>query len=156
MKGATPIVAVILLLLITIAAGGSTYLWLSRTQSKLFTQTTTGIEESGKDVYGKINIVSIWNQSVASQDTLCVLIRNGSDQDITYKSADLQKMAVLVDRIPCDIDTSTLADIRQSEVVSFCIDNSTTQCTYELTDSSLLISVEPPFGNGDEYEFTYP
>jgi flagellin-like protein len=152
MKGATPIVAVILLLLITIAAGGSTYLWLSRTQSKLFTQTTTGIEESGKDVYGKITVVSIWNESTR----LCVLIRNGSDQDITYKASDLQKMAVLMDKVPCDFNTSALNDIRQSEVVSFCVDNDTAQCRYDGTESSILVSVEPPYGNGDDYEFTYP
>ncbi len=152
MKGATPIVAVILLLLITIAAGGSTYLWLSRTQNKLFTQTTTGIEESGKDVYGKLTIVSVWNETTR----LCILIRNGSDQDITYKASDLQKMAVLMDKVPCEFNTSALHDIRQSEVVSFCVDNSTSQCRYDGTESSILVDVEPPFGNGDEYEFTYP
>jgi flagellin-like protein len=152
MKGATPIVAVILLLLITIAAGGSTYLWLSRTQSKLFTQTTTGIEESSKDVYGKLDIVSIWN----STTQLCLLVRNGSDQEITYKAADLEKMAILVDKIPCDFNTTGLNNIRQSEVVSFCIYNTTSQCRYDGTESSILINVEPPFGNGDSYEFTYP
>ncbi|MBR9680872.1 MAG: hypothetical protein GOU98_03555 [Candidatus Altiarchaeota archaeon] len=152
MKGTTPIIAVILLLLITIAAGGSTYLWLSRTQSKLFTQTTTGIEESGKDVYGRLSIVSTWNES----SQLCVLIRNGSDQDITYKAADLTKMAVLVDKIPCTFNTTGLNDMRQSEVSSFCIDNSTSKCRYDGTESSILIKVEPPFGNGDSYEFTYP
>jgi flagellin-like protein len=153
MKGTTPIIAVILLLLITIAAGGSTYLWLSRTQSKLFTQTTTGIEESGKDVYGKITVVSIWNQTTM----LCVLVRNGSDQDITYKKADLQKMAILMDKVPCSFNNSAeLNDIRQSEVVSFCIDNSTSQCRYDGTESSIMVKVEPPFGNGDDYEFTYP
>ncbi|MBR9689654.1 MAG: hypothetical protein GOV01_02015 [Candidatus Altiarchaeota archaeon] len=152
MKGATPIIAVILLLLITIAAGGSTYLWLSRTQSTLFTQTTTGIEESSKDVYGRISVVSIWNDTTQ----LCLLIRNGSDQDITYKEADLKKMAVLVDKIPCTFNTTALSDIRQSEVVSFCIDNSTSKCRYDGTESSILIKVEPPFGNGDSYEFTYP
>lgn len=152
MKGTTPIIAVILLLLITIAAGGSTYLWLSRTQSKLFAQTTTGIEESGKDVYGKLSIVSSWNESTQ----LCLLIRNGSDQDITYKSSDLTKMAVLVDKIPCSFNTTALNDIRQSEVTSFCIDNSTAKCRYDGTESSILIKVEPPYGNGDSYEFTYP
>lgn len=152
MKGTTPIIAVILLLLITIAAGGSTYLWLSRTQSKLFTQTTTGIEESGKDVYGKLSIVSSWNVSTQ----LCLLIRNGSDQDITYKATDLTKMAVLVDKIPCSFNATALTDIRQSEVTSFCVDNSTAKCRYDGTESSILIKVEPPYGNGDSYEFTYP
>ena len=152
MKGATPIVAVILLLLITIAAGGSTYLWLSRTQSKLFTQSTTGVEESSKDIYGKISVVSVWNESTQ----LCILIRNGSDQDITYKTADLQKLAVLLDKIPCTFNTTGLSDIRQSEVVSFCVYNTTAKCRYDGTESSILIKVEPPFGNGDEYEFTYP
>ena len=152
MKGATPIIAVILLLLITIAAGGSTYLWLSRTQSKLFTQTTSGIDESSKDVYGKVTIVSIWNVTTE----LCLLIRNGSDQDITYKVADLERLAVLVDKIPCTFNTTELNDIRQSEVVSFCILNTTSACRYDGTESSIFIKVEPPFGNGDDYEFTYP
>lgn len=152
MKGATPIVAVILLLLITIAAGGSTYLWLSRTQNKLFTQTTTGVEESSKDVYGKVSLVSVWNETTK----LCLLIRNGSDQDVTYKEADLDKLAVLVDKVPCTFNTTDLSDIRQSEVISFCIFNTTSQCRYDGSESSILIKVEPPFGNGDQYEFTYP
>jgi len=152
MKGATPIVAVILLLLITIAAGGSTYLWLSRTQSKLFTQTTTGLEESSKDVYGKLDIVSIWNTTTR----LCILIRNGSDQEITYKEADLQKMAVLVDKVPCTFNESAVTTLRQSEVVSFCVDNSTAQCRFDGSETSLQVAVEPPFGNGDSYTFEYP
>lgn len=151
MKGATPIVAVILLLLITIAAGGSTYLWLSRTQSKLFTQTTTGIEESSKDVYGKLDIVSVWNESTQ----LYMLIRNGSDQEITYKEADLEKMAVLVDSRPCSFNESAMSTLRQSEVLSFSIDDAS-QCNWDGSETSILIKVEPPFGNGDSYEFTYP
>ncbi len=152
MKGATAIIGVILLLLITIAAGGSTYLWLSRTQSKLFSQTTTGIEESSKDVYGKITIVSAWNETTR----LCLLIRNGSDQAITYKKADLDDMAVLVDKIPCSFNKTALIDLRQNEVVSFCIDNSTSKCRFDGTESSIYIKVEPPYGNGDEYAFQYP
>ena len=85
-KGATPIIAVILLLLITIAAGGATYLWLSRTQSTLFAQTSEGITASSKQIYGRIDIVSVWNET----NQLCLLLRNLSEQEITYTDEDLE------------------------------------------------------------------
>ena len=160
MRGATPIVGVILLLLITIAAGGSTYLWLTRTQSKIFTQASTGIEESAKDVYGKISIISVWNESTM----LCILIRNTSDQDITYTSDDLKKMAVLIDGEPYDFNQSAMVDLDQGEVLTFCVCNTTSSdCgggigpyIYTYSGKSINIKVDPPFGTGDECDYSYP
>jgi len=157
MKGATPIVGVILLLLITIAAAGSTYLWLSRTQTSLLSQTSTGITESQKNVYGKLKIVSVWNESTK----LCMLLRNLSEQDITYKSSDLKKMAIMVDNVPYDFNTTTLHDIDQGEVVTVCLCSSTgTGCAgtygiYTYQGDTITVKVEPPFGTGDTYEYVY-
>ncbi len=153
MKGATSIIGVILLLLITIAAAGSTFLWLSRTQTSLLSKTSTGISESQKQIYGKIKIVSAWN----STDQICLLLRNLSEQDITYQEDDLKKLAILIDNVPKDYNTSTLHDIDQGEVVTVCICN-TSSCGseyYNYEGDSIVIKVEPPFGSGDTYEYSY-
>lgn len=157
MKGATPIIAVILLLLITIAAGGATYLWLSRTQSKLFSQTTEGLDASSKQIYGKIDIISAWNES----EKVCLLLRNLSEQEITYTDDDLQNLAMIIENKPYDFDDSSLSDISQGETFVLCICEEGTACgtlqfNYTLADGTVTIKVEPPYGSGDTYDFSYP
>ena len=159
MKGATPIVAVILLLLITIAAGGSTYLWISKTQSDLFKRTTSGVEESTKDVYGELSIGTVWNTS----DQICLTIRNTSDnEEITYSTSDLQKMALYIDDVPYDFNTSYIStDLYQGYYLSLCVCNTTDSSVgcntpYLYTSpSSITIEVDPPYGSGDSYVYQY-
>ncbi|MBR9679743.1 MAG: hypothetical protein GOU99_01680 [Candidatus Altiarchaeota archaeon] len=159
MKGATPIIAVILLLLITIAAGGSTYLWISKTQSTLFERTTSGVEESTKDVYGEISIGTVWNKTTL----ICMTIRNTSDnEEITYTTNDLEKMAVYVDEVPYDFNTSYIAtDLFQGYFLSVCVCNTTdssvgcnTPYLYS-SATSITLEVDPPYGSGDTYVYQY-
>ena len=153
MKGVTPVISIILLLLITVALAGSTYLWLSRTQTGYLSRTSERITESEKQIAGKIKIVSVWNESTQ----ICMLLRNLSEQDITYEQGDLEKLAVIIDNIPYDFDKSDLHDIDQGEVISICVCN-TTSCgsrPYSYEGGSITIRVEPPFGSGDTYEYEY-
>ena len=157
MKGATPIIAVILLLLITIAAGGATYLWLSRTQNKLFSQTSEGIDASSKQIYGKIDIISVWNES----EQVCMLLRNLSEQEITYTDDDLENLAIIIESKPYDFDDSSLSDISQGETFVICVCEEGSSCgtlqyNYTTTKGTVTIKVEPPYGSGDTYDFSYP
>ncbi|HDR53098.1 MAG TPA: hypothetical protein ENN60_00265 [archaeon] len=156
MKGATPIIAVILLLLITIAAGGATYLWLSRIQDTLFTQTGEGLTASSKQIYGKIDIISAWNETTQ----ICLLLRNLSEQQITYTEKDLESLATLINNRPYDFDDSSLADVGQGETFVICICNASncgsSYYAYSGSAGTVTVKVEPPFGDGDTYDFSYP
>ena len=156
LKGATPIIAVILLLLITIASGGATYLWLSRTQSNLFSQTSEGLQSSSKQIYGKIDIISAWNET----NQICMSLRNLSEQEITYTDEDLEDLATFIDSKPYDFDDTSLSDVSQGEVFFICICNSSScgsdYFQYTQSDGTVTIKVDPPYGSGDTYDFSYP
>ena len=81
-KGITPIVATILLLLLTVAVGGFTYVWMTRVQKGItggiterITKALTGMKASG-------TIESIWG----SGTQLNLSVRNNGDVDLDFST----------------------------------------------------------------------
>ncbi|MCW1300652.1 MAG: hypothetical protein OH363_05120, partial [Candidatus Parvarchaeota archaeon] len=58
-KGITPVIATILLLLMTVAAAGTAYFWMVSVQSKIQTGVSTGIEQQLTQAQYQIKTVGV-------------------------------------------------------------------------------------------------
>ncbi len=107
MKGITPIIAVILLLLMTVAAGAATMFWFSKLQSAIQTQTETQVSQMIGQMSMQIKILSATNQST----NLILSLSN-----IGTVPIDLSKAIVTVDEQ--DINTGTIKRVYSGPCLS--------------------------------------
>jgi len=80
MKGITPIIAIVLLLLMTVAAAGSAYLWFTSTQGRIQQQVSGRITSTGSNIQFQIVGLECKNNvSGGLQDNVSFYIRNQGD-----------------------------------------------------------------------------
>ena len=98
-KGITPVIAIILLMMITIAMVGFTYIWMKRVFSSAANSTSSSLNEQQKAMGQKVTIIK------ASNSTGSITIRNSG----TY-SIDTNKLVVFVNgaTVSCSWDKSTI------------------------------------------------
>ena len=65
MKGITPIIAIVLLLLMTVAAAGSAYLWFTSTQGRIQQQVSGRITSTGANIQFQITGLECTTSSVS-------------------------------------------------------------------------------------------
>ncbi|MCW1297933.1 MAG: hypothetical protein OH354_02545 [Candidatus Parvarchaeota archaeon] len=84
-KGITPVIATILLLLMTVAAAGTAYFWMVSVQSKIQTGVSTGIEQQLTQAQYQINLVGV----VCNNTTYKPTVMNIGPNDIPAGNATL-------------------------------------------------------------------
>ncbi len=105
-RGITPIVAIILLLLMTIAAAGAAYVWITRLQSIITTGATEQFIQQQQKQNTRLSIETIWaenptnpswppNGTAPSQNILFFVIRNTGTYDIP--TVDFDRTTIYVD-----------------------------------------------------------
>ncbi len=100
MKGITPVIAIILLMMVTIAMVGFTYIWMKRVFSTTANSTSEQINSEQAKIAQRISIIK------ASNSTGEITIRNIGSQSI-----ETSKLATFVNGnlVSCDWGTSKLA-----------------------------------------------
>ncbi len=97
-KGITPVLSVVLLLMMTVAAFSLTYFWISGTQEDIQKEVGATISDSLAKSQGAIKIESIFNSS----GKIGVIVRNTGKS--TYSNEDMSstniKISFYVDGIP--------------------------------------------------------
>ncbi len=121
-RGITPVVAVILLLLMTIAAAGAAYLWVTKLQQLITERATSQWLDVGKKTQTKFGIDSAWRKNT----TLCFTVVNQGAYSISDK--DFNKTYIYLNDVPrAWIDASTQAgrSFAASETRVLCVCNDT-------------------------------
>lgn len=92
-RGITPIIAIILLLLMTVAAAGAAYLWITKIQGMMTESITGGFLSGQKAENTKICIDTPWKDSTDLKFT----IRNCGKYDIS--ASDFAKTGYYIDNV---------------------------------------------------------
>ncbi len=97
-KGITPVVAIILLLLMTIAAAGAAYIWVTRLQGTLEETSGGGISDTQRRTNTRLSIENIYNESTY----ITAVLRNIGTYDLV--ADDLKKVTIYMDEVLYPLD----------------------------------------------------
>lgn len=158
MRGITPIIAIILLLLITIAAAGAAYIWIAMIQRQIATQAESGLETNLKQMHGRVSMESVWNDSLV----ICASLRNSGT--ISYTENDLKQLTFYINSRPARYNTTTIVgygELAAGDVVTICLcktaEQTSSNCSgptpngYDYIGGSIDVEVQPSVGAGDTY-----
>ncbi|GEM_PF-6539433 len=108
-KGLTPIIAIVLLLMMTVAAFGLAYIWLTSFQKQTQSEVQAVVKEKLSQLGTQLEILSVYYDSTNSR-TVIVVYNNGKN---IIPGDLLTNIVVLVDkkRISAGVSTSTTGDI---------------------------------------------
>jgi len=162
MRAITPIIAVILLVLITISAAGVAFVWIQVVQGQVASESEAGLSSSMMQLHGQMTIESVWNETGGH---LCMIVRNSGTYP--YDRATLLQMVFYIDGQPYMMNATTLPlTISPGDRLPVCLCNSTEtgspDCKgplsqgYTYTGDVLDITLEVPAGSGDTYTDFYP
>ncbi len=141
MKGITPVIAIILLLLITVAMVGFALVWFQRFVSATGSQTEQNLQTQLDQQSKVISVVNIDNSGVTS----IISIKN-----IGTRTISLTELAMFVDSVRVGIDeTAGCADGGGTPVTTIAT-GSTIDCTLDsFCDAGSRLKITAP-GNFDE------
>ncbi len=95
-KGITPVIAIVLLLMMTVAAAGVAYLWIMNLQEGMEDTANRGIDKQQKDASAAITIESIWKDG--TNNDIQLMIRNSGTY--TFTNTELGQFTYYVDSVP--------------------------------------------------------
>lgn len=160
MRGVTPVLAVVILLLITVSAAGAAFIWINTVQAQIATESQSGLETNLQRIHGQVSIEAVWNESTQ----VCFTIRNSGT--ISYTEAQMNLLSVYVRDSPYRYNATVLygmGSFRPSDFMNLCVctpaQASSTDCVGPVPDGfayaggTVDIRVEPSVGTGDLYTF---
>jgi len=82
-KGITPIIAVVLSLMMTVAAAGAAYFWMTTIQSRIQSQIGSQVVGGATTQYGALKIISTSCINSSPNDVINITIQNTGTQSIS-------------------------------------------------------------------------
>jgi flagellin-like protein len=76
LRGITPVIAIILLLLMTVSAAGVAFVWINTIQGQIIEGAEAGLETDLQRMHGEFAIEAAWNVSTK----ICMTIRNSNSR----------------------------------------------------------------------------
>lgn len=160
-KGITPVVAIILLLLMTIAAAGAAYLWITKLQGILAESAQGSWVDTQRKTNSKISIESIYNDT---NGHLYLVLRNVGTYDFT--TSDQSKITLYIDeQLKTQRSSTGASDLpTTSPAVNCLLWSGSTASTFSEgatmsvnctsaygsdPTKTVIVKIEPPFGSGD-------
>ncbi len=141
MKGITPVIAIILLLLITVAMVGFALVWFQRFVTATGSQTEQNLQTQLDQQSKLISIVNINNGGPAS----IVSVKN-----IGTRTISLTELAMFIDSARVDIDSTTGCTDAGGTPLTVIATGTTIDCTLDnLCDAGSRLKITAP-GNFDE------
>lgn len=153
-KGITPVIAIVLLLMMTVAAAGMAYVWIMSLQEGIAADTDADIARLQDQKNTRLEIVSVYNDT-ATGDLNFIFKNSGSR---VFTPAEAGNIKIYIDgqmkSLPAACSTS--------------ITSQGTTCTYAPAvgptayptepgrNGAVEIKVEPPLGTGDVYVCSIP
>lgn len=163
-KGITPVIAIILLLLMTVAAAGAAYIWISRVQEQISSQTSTGLEANLQQMYMRLGIDSVWNQTTR----LCLTIRNQGMESLSEDALNNTAIYIAGSAVDWTYISYSSGGLSSGAFTSVCICDGTVEgdctasslayeysCTHCAPYPLVEVKIEPTTGTGDTYQYRY-
>lgn len=149
-RGVSPIIAVILLLLMTVAAAGAAYLWITKIQSMMTESVTGSFLQSTKAQETKFCIESVWN----STTQIIFTMRNCGSYDVTQ--SDFGQTGYYVDSVKtlCTPDVTNSFNVYDIRTVT-CPAGSYGTCSPAAGCPTRLVKVTTVFGKADTVTYQY-
>ncbi len=161
-KGITPVISIILLLLISVAAAGALYLWYSRSQEDVASTAQTGMEKQTEQSSYRMNIESIWKVD----NQLCLSVRNTGVED--YTASEVEGTGIYINGTLVDWDSSAAAALAEGDSQTICACNGTvsgdctaSSLTFQYTQNAdgtyptVPVRVSPSVGSGSSQNYQY-
>lgn len=105
-KGITPVIATVLLLMMTVAAAGLAYTWVMGIQTQAQAGITTQMQQQQQAAQSSIAIDSVWNESIGTTGTLAFSLKNTGAY--TFLVSEVNNFKLYIDGKPADASVSTL------------------------------------------------
>lgn len=94
-KGITPVIAIVLLLMITVGVAGAAYVWIKQVQEQTQAGIETGIIEQTAAMQARLSIDSIWENT---NNDISFMLRNSGSY--TYTSGNTDGFKYYMDDTP--------------------------------------------------------
>ncbi|MFH1127155.1 MAG: archaellin/type IV pilin N-terminal domain-containing protein [archaeon] len=143
-KGITPVIAIVLLLMMTVAAAGMAYVWIMSVQEGIASDTDQDISNLQDEKNTRLEIVNVYNDS----GEIGMTIRNAGTH--VFSAAEAAAIGLYIDGVSVDI--STVCTALKGQGTTCEISGSTTSEDYPTvvgSDGAREIKVVPPLGTGD-------
>ncbi len=142
-KGITPVIAIVLLLMMTVAAAGMAYMWIMSLQEDMEETANEGIAKQRRDASAAITIESVWMDS-AGLDIQFVIRNSGT---YTFTATELGQFGYYIDGVPISVGTACAG-----------LTGAGTTCTVDSNEpfpatagDEKTIMVKSPAGKGSTY-----
>ena len=160
-KGITPVIAIVLLLMMTVAAAGMAYVWIMDLQEDIGEETKKDLANLNKQKNARLSVETVWNTSGGTSDGLIsVMVKNAGSY--AFSDDDAKAIRVIIGRDEVDHADGVAAGLG-------CYDEITTQgttCTFISSAETfpiergevgqVIIKVVSPIGLGDTYVCSVP
>ncbi|RLG13453.1 MAG: hypothetical protein DRN71_04805 [Candidatus Nanohalarchaeota archaeon] len=145
-KGITPVIAIVLLLMMTVAAAGMAYVWIMSLQESVQNQGNEGVEKQQRETSAAITIVSAWNDSTH----LAFIVKNSGTY--TFSSDELDQFTYYFNGVYNDATGFGTPCTGLDEPGSICkvVSDEDFPDTAG-TAGQVVIKVDPPFGSTSPY-----
>ncbi len=148
-KGITPVIAIVLLLMMTVAAAGVAYLWIMDLQEGMAETADEGINKQRTDASAAVRVVSAWKDG----PNIAFTLKNTGTY--TFSATELAKFSYYFNGKYNDGSLFGTACAGFSEPGSVCtIVSDMAFPTVAGVDGSVIIKVDPPFGSTSPYSCT--
>lgn len=99
-KGITPVIAIVLLLMMTVAIAGVAYVWLTKVQEDIQKGTEGVIKEKTEAMKASVSIDSIWKTGTAPDYYIALTVRNAGSH--VYTRTEVEGFKVYLDNADAD------------------------------------------------------
>ena len=144
-KGITPVIAIVLLLMMTVAAAGMAYVWIMSLQEDIEEQANEGIRKQQTDASAVIAIESVWEDSVTGN--IFFMLRNSGTH--TFTTAQVSQFGYYIDGAPATPATICTAVNLNAQGTTCQVETATPFPA--AAGDKVQISVKSPVGRSTEY-----
>ena len=137
-KGITPIIAIVLLLMMTVGAFGLTAVWVTETQEQMQNETTQQFLDTARKTSSSLSIVSIYNDA----GKIVVVAKNTG----RYPFNDVSDLTVYVGGRYVSMSWFGSGEINPGKTVRGNVSDNSIDWTYLENEAPVTIKVEPPVG----------
>lgn len=149
-KGITPVIAIVLLLMMTVAAAGLAYSWIMSMQETAQAGISEDISARMETMRAGITIISVWQTGATPDTGISMAIKNSGSS--TFQDAEIDDFQVFVDGKP----PTTGGCLADSDIGP----GKTFTCTHDAafpgSGESVTIRVSPTVGNAVSYVCSIP
>ena len=146
-KGITPVIAIVLLLMMTVAAAGMAYVWIMSLQEDIAEDTNRDLDNLNKQKNARLSVSAVWNNA----GTIDLIIKNAGTY--VYTAADCTNVGVLVGG---DMQAAGSCVGLTSQGTTCTVSSGTIFPIMAGEAGAVTIKVIAPIGMGDTYRCSIP